>query len=83
MKDNIETHIYKLIIKATDYPNENKRLMPLSRGVTLVIQDTNPVKIGDKYRNYSAKIIQIFYEPKKWWQLWKKKKQLGYMVKWE
>ena len=75
--------IYKQVIKAADYPDDNKVLIPLSSGDTIVIHDTKPVKIGDKYKKYPAKIHHIFYEPKKWWQFWKKKKQLGYIVKWE
>lgn len=74
--------IYKLEIKASDYPNTLSRATPLSPGDTIFIKDANPVCVGDWYRNYPAKVHQVFYESKKWWQFWKKK-QIGYLVRWQ
>lgn len=74
--------VYKVVINAGDYPDKIPPPAPLTSGDTLCICDSKPVKIGDKYKNCPAKVIKIFYEPKKWWQIFKKKKQLGYIVKW-
>ena len=30
--------------------------------------------------NNTLKIIETYYQPKKWWQFWKKKKVMGYKV---
>lgn len=61
----------------------NVRAVPLQAGDSIFIASSDPVKVGDQYENYPAKINCIYYEPKKWWQFWKKKKQLGYSVIWE
>lgn len=74
--------IYKFEIKASNYPNPPLRVTPLSTGDTILIKDTNPVHVGDWYHNYNAKVYQIYYENKRWWQFWKKKKQIGYLVRW-
>lgn len=37
-------------------------------------------KLGDKYKDFNAIISGIDYEPKSWWQFWKKKKILGYRI---
>lgn len=74
--------IYKIEMKATDYPNI-PTVRKLSTGDTIFIKDTNPVRVEDWYRNYPAKVHQVFYENKKWWQFWKKKKQIGYLVRWQ
>ena len=81
--EEIPNNLYKIVTKASDYPADIYHARPLQSGNTIVIQDVTPVKIGDKYKNYHARVIQIFYKPKKRWQFWKKKKQLGYMVEWE
>lgn len=49
----------------------------------IISSDTNPVTVGDKYKNYPAKVCEIFYTPKSWWQFWKRKQQIGYMVRWD
>lgn len=78
-----ECLIYKQVIEAASFPNNLTKLTNLKNGDSFFIRDTNTVKIGDNYKKYPARIVQIFYEPKKWWQFWKRKKQLGYIVKWE
>ncbi len=75
--------IYKATFKAEDYPNDNIEIKPMQSGDTICISDTNPVTVGDKYKNYPAKVCEIFYTPKSWWQFWKRKQQLGYMVRWD
>lgn len=75
--------MYKVEIKASDYPNAPLKARPLNTGDTIFIKDAIPVHVGDWYRNYPAKVCQIYYENKKWWQFWKKKKQIGYLVRWE
>lgn len=82
-KNSIQNNPYKIVSKASDYPANISHAYPLQSGDTIVIQDVTPVKVGDKYKNFHARVIQIFYKPKKWWQFWKKKEQLGYMVEWE
>lgn len=74
-----EDIIYKAILKAEDYLNGNIEIKPMQSGDTIFISDTNPVTVGDKYKNYPAKVYEIFYMPKSWWQFWKRKQQLGYM----
>lgn len=78
-----DSGVYKVIIKAEDYPNAIPIPQLFSKGDTLILQDATPVKIGDRHKKYPAKVTQIFYEPRKWWQFWKKKKQSGYMLQWE
>ena len=75
--------IYKVEIKASDYPKRTLKVRPLSTGDTIFIKDTNPVRVGDWYRDYPAKVHQVFYESKKWWQFWKKKGQIGYLIRWQ
>lgn len=75
--------IYKNEIKVTDYPNTPLTVRSLSTGDTFFIKDASPVRVGDWYRDYPAKVHQVFYESKKWWQFWKKKKQIGYLVRWQ
>ncbi len=72
--------IYKLTCK----PNATPKFHKLSSGDAFVIRDEiNPVKVGEQYKEYPAFISSIVYAPKRWWQFWKKKKQLGYVVKWK
>ncbi len=73
---------YKIVIKADDYPESADRVMPLGKGDSIFITSSEPVHVGDTYKNYNALISEIFYTPKKWWQFWKKKEQLGYQVTW-
>ena len=74
--------IYKIVCKAKDYPNIQVR--ELTSGDSFVIMDRdNIVRPGDRYEDYPATISQILYEPRKWWEFWKKKKQLGFIVMWE
>ncbi len=40
-------------------------------------------KVEIKASDYPAKVHQVFYESKKWWKFWKKKKQIGYLVRWQ
>lgn len=77
-----EPGVYRVEMSANDYPNCTARVYKLTSGDVLFIPDTNPVKLGDKYKNYPATISQIVFEPKKWWQFWKHKRQIGYQVRW-
>lgn len=39
----------------------------------------NPPKVGERWRKCSALLCRkILYEPRKWWQFWKKKEPLVY-----
>lgn len=58
------------------------RVHELTSGDVLYISNTGKeVKLGDEFMNYPAIVLEIHYEPKKWWQFWKPKKQIGYSVK--
>lgn len=59
------------------------RLHKLESGDSFIVKSEEPVKLGGLYRHYGAIVSQIFYEPKKWWQFWKKKKQIGFQVTWK
>lgn len=76
--------IYKVVTYQHDYPNSSSRITTLSAGDTLCIASSEPVEIGDYYKNdKSLKIVKIYYEKRKWWQFWKKKRQIGYLVRWQ
>lgn len=78
-----EKGIYKVELKAEDYPNGVFRARKLTSGDELYVGDEeNIVKVGDKFKDYPAVISEVYYEPKKWWQFWKRKKQVGYRVRW-
>ena len=69
--------------KDVDNSMECAHVSLLHRGDSFaVVKTLEPVKVGDQYRDYPAVITEIIYEPKKWWQFWKKPKQLGYIVEW-
>lgn len=83
MENNKKSCIYKAEFKADEYPNGTIRAHELTSGDVLYISNTGKdVKLGDKFMNYPAVVSEIYYEPKKWWQFWKPKKQIGYSVKW-
>lgn len=73
------------LTKDTDSSRECAHVSLLNRGDSFAVVKTlgdETVKVGDQYKNYPAIITEIIYEPKKWWQFWKKPKQLGYIVEW-
>ena len=79
--------MYKTVVKAEEYhgrlDDNLVRAVPLQTGDSIFIASSNPVNVGDQYKGYAAIIAEVYYEPKKWWEFWKKKKQLGYRVEWE
>lgn len=78
-----EKCIYKAELKVEDYPSDTIRTHKLTSGDEFYIGDKNNiVKPGDKFKSYPAVITEVYYEPKKWWQFWKRKKQIGYRVRW-
>ena len=59
----------------------NARVALISSGDVLRIgYDGDTYKLGDKYKDFNAIISLVYYEPKSWWQFWKKKKILGYRI---
>ena len=65
------------------YTDNLVRTYPISKGDRITIKSTEEVVVGEKYRTYPARVIEIFYTSKKWWQFWKKKRQLGFKIEWE
>lgn len=71
------------IYQLTKYPDGKIKTHKLDSGDVLYIPNTNKdVRVGDKFMDYSAVVIKICYAPKKWWQFWKTKKQIGCYVRW-
>lgn len=78
-----ENKVYKVELRAEDYLTGVVHARELTSGDELYIGDKdNIVKVGDKFKDYTAVIAAVYYEPKKWWQFWKRKKQVGYRVRW-
>lgn len=76
--------VYKVTTKAEDYP-----FCPClieAHNISLCVsvskdKDFN-YKVGDSYKNLSnAYIERIIYNPKKWWQFWKKKRAIAAIVR--
>ena len=63
--------------------NISPRARLLESGDVIFICSRDPVKIGEQYQDYPAFVSRIICEPKKWWQFWKRKKQIGYEVTWK
>lgn len=59
------------------------RVRELHTGDSFIVKSTESVKLGGQYKNYEAVVTKIYYEPKKWWQFWKKKKQTSFQVTWK
>lgn len=79
----VEPGIYKVEFKADSYPNGELIGHKLSSGDVLFISDTDCVfKLGDRYKDFPATVSEICYAPKKWWQFWKPKKQIGCIIRW-
>ena len=77
------SEIYKVVLKADQYPNEKVRMVPLVQGDMFYTTDISPdIKVGDYYKDYPAQIARIDYKPKKWYQFWKKKEPLGASMIW-
>lgn len=78
LNDNeFEKNLKKAVLK-----NMKVRAVPLESGCVIFISSQEPVTIGEQYKDYPAFVSRIVYEPKKWWQFWKRKKQIGYEVMW-
>ena len=73
--------IYKLSINHKEYPN-GARLCRVQRGDRIFLYGDEKVVLGAPYKNYPAIVIKIEYSPKKWWQFWKKKQQIGFLIEW-
>ena len=60
----------------------NARLVKLYSGdIFTVFDDEHSVKCGDRVSEYGI-VIEVNYNKKKWWQFWRKKKQVSYTVLW-
>ena len=59
----------------------NARVALISSGDVIWMSYNGEIyKLGDKYKDFNAIISGVDYEPKSWWQFWKKKKILGYRI---
>ena len=76
-----EINTYEIQV-AESTPSGYTKLRRLQKGDSFVIKSSDPVKIGESYENPYAIITRIYYEPRKWWQFWKKKRQIGFQVTW-
>ena len=82
MNDNFKV----LEISADDYPSSNiSRVRPMHNGDVLYVlpNKNDPVfSVGDVYPKYNNHFVihKAFYEPKHWWQFWKKKVPIGYVI---
>lgn len=58
------------------------RICEVTKGDQIFISFSGRVyKLGEKHDFWDGAIIsRIYYEPRKWWQFWKQKKILGYIV---
>ena len=76
--------VYKMVTNADDYPIYQPRVVGLEHGDCIFIlaqEDMPRYKVGDYYDKYPDFVVtQIYYNPKKWWQFWKKKIILGYKM---
>lgn len=52
----------------------------LNSGDSFYIKSDEHVQLGDQYKK-NFTVEKIDYESKKWWQFWKPKKQLGFVVR--
>lgn len=78
-----EKGVYKVETRADDYPTDAVRVHKLSSGDEIYVGAAdNIVHVGDKFKDYPAIVTEVYYAPKKWWQFWKRKKQIGYSVRW-
>lgn len=74
--------LYKLKNSSEDF-DKTVRAIPLKKGDRIIIQSEEKVAIGERYKDYPVRVIEIIYYPKKWWQFGKGKRQWGYKVMWE
>lgn len=63
------SEIYKVYMTA-DSP---VRVESLEKGDAIIFETNKPYKIGERFDKYPNLIVdKVFYEPKKWYQFWKK-----------
>ena len=74
-KDNI-------IMRLQTDMNGEARMCPLQRGDVFYMSASNPLQLGSQFMEYPAYVTKIYYKPRKWWMLWKKKEAIGYEVTW-
>ena len=77
------SEIYKVVLKAEDYLNENVRMVKLQPGDEFYVSYKGiKYKLGQMHLDYPAYIKQIVYKPRPWYFFWKKKEILGYFLRW-
>ena len=71
-------------VSVDDYcPNNTLRYVKLCAGDTFTISNRQGenFKPGQKYLGFdNLMVYRIIYAPKKWWQFWKRRKVIGYIV---
>ena len=77
----------KMVCEADAYPNY-VHAVPLQQGDTVLMRATpnDPMyQVGDLYQMSGCRfeVERIYYEPRHWWQFWKKKRPLGYELRYQ
>lgn len=63
--------------------DDGVRVVPMEKGDSIILYSEEPIKLGETYRDIkNAVVTKLFYTPKKWWQFWIKKKQIGFELTW-
>ena len=73
--------IYEVTVKAEDFndktDDKRARVAPLQTGDSIFIVSSDPVNVGDRYDDYAATIVEVYYEPKRWWGILEEKETVG------
>lgn len=74
--------IFKMVYNADAYPNQAVKAMSLQKGDEFFITHTNEALVpGQKYKSYDGLVVkQVVLKPKPWWQFWKRREVLGYVI---
>lgn len=79
------SELRKLVYKA-DSDSNNVQVVPLQKGDTVWMRATSDspgYQVGDGYQvgGQRFEVSRIYYTPRHWWQFWKKKKLVGYLLR--
>lgn len=54
----------------------------ITKGTVFTVRAKGDEKVGQQFEQFPAVIIKVIYEPKRWWQFWKRKKPFILHVEW-